>query len=302
MLEISIFFVGVLVTLIALLMLFKVAYHENKPAAIVSLLLILPLIGYMFFNLGSISVRKAGFILVIGLIALIVSIYGGVSEQLHFLEENKVVQTIEEKIVPIEEEPLPNEQEAQAAKLASDDNYDPLLTGSEFEEVEIQELVPEQKSVAISAPVFYYQPLTFEEVQYALDMPVRLSMNDGSIIEGTLVNVDPEAILVESNASGGSVALSYSHADIKSVEVKLAKGQSLNIPQEDQIEEQTQVIAIEEDVVEEPVLLESQLGNETPQEVLTETIKDVEVGSPEQVEELIDEGEALSPVEPINGQ
>jgi len=146
MLEITILSVGVILIIVALLMLFLDAYKHNKFAAIISLLLIFPLIGYLLFNLNLVSVRNAASVLIVGIVAIIVSIFGGVSEHIPYLQKSEVVQKIEKNIAPKEAEPLPNEEEAQATELANEAGYDPLLTGSEFEEVEIEEIVPGQNA------------------------------------------------------------------------------------------------------------------------------------------------------------
>lgn len=285
MLEITILIAGVLITVIALLMLFRDAYKQNKIAAIVSLVLVFPLVGYLLFNLGSVAVRRAGSVLVIGFVAIIVSIYGGVSKHIYFLEENKIVQKIEKNIAPKEEGPLPNEEQAESTKLSKDKNYDPLLTGTELEDVEIEEMLPESRPAkAPQAPVFRYQPVSHEQVQYALNKPVRVTMNDGSVIEGILINVEPDSLMVESQVSGGSVALSYKHINIKSVEVRLAQGEKLEIPPQPQIEERPAGVA---NTAGEPSSI--QPPDESSQENLSQNVEEVETGTPEQVEALIEE-------------
>ena len=285
MLEISIFIAGLLITIIALLMLFRDAYQQNKIAALVSLVLIFPLVGYMLFNLGEAFVRKAGSVFVVGIIAIVVSIYGGVSKHIYFLEESKIVKQIEENIAPKEEGPLPNEQQAESAKLSKGEDYDPLLTGTDLEDVELEELLPESKPEPVpSAPVFRYQPVTYEEVQYAINKPVRVTMNDGAVIMGDLINVEPDSLMVESLASGGSVALSYLHTNIKSVEVRLGKGEVLEIPPQ----EPAEALIIDEEVsIEDAPSVQS--SAESAQEKLSQTIEEVEVGTPEQVESLVEE-------------
>ena len=271
MLEVTILIVGTLVAVVALLMLFRDAYQQNQIAAVVSLVLVFPLVGYMLFNLGAAPVRKAGSLLVIGVIAIIVSILGGVSKHIYFMEKSEIVQNIEQKIAPKEEGPLPNQQEAETAQLSKDEDYDPLLTGTELEDVELEEMLPESKPVqAPPVPVFSYQPLTYEQVQYAVNKPVRVTMNDGGVIEGKLINVEPDSLMVETFSSGGSVALSYKHIDIDSVEVKLAEGERIEIPPpQPQIEEKP--------------------AAESSQETLSETIEEVETGTPAQVEALIED-------------
>jgi hypothetical protein len=285
MLEISIFIAGVLITIIAFLMLFRNAYQQNKIAALVSLVLIFPLVGYLLFNLGLTAVRKAGAVMLIGVIAIVVSIYGGVSKHIYFLEENKIVKQIEDNIAPKEEGPLPNEREAESTKLSKDEDYDPLLTGTDLEDVELEELLPEPKpEQARSAPVYRYKPVTYEEVQYAINKPVRVTMNDGAVIMGELINVEPDSLMVESLVSGGSVALSYLHTNIKSVEVRLGKGEALEIPPQEQSEE----LMIEQEVTTDDAS-SMQSSAESAQEKLSQTIDEVEVGTPEQVESLVEE-------------
>jgi len=124
-------------------------------------------------------------------------------------------------------------------------------------------------------------------------------MNDNDVIEGKLVAVEPDSLMVETITTGGTIGLSYEHANIKSVEVKLAAGEQLDIPQEPEIDE----VQIEEDVLEENIPVEAEQPAETSDEVLNETIEEVEAGTPEQVEELIDEGAAeqeLNPVAPAS--
>ncbi|MEM7304570.1 MAG: hypothetical protein AAF372_03465, partial [Pseudomonadota bacterium] len=209
----------------------------------------------------------------------------GVSEHIDFLQDNQVVKQIEQNLAPKEEGPLPNEEQAEAAKLSKDKSYDPLLTGSEYEDVELKELLPDSKPVQPSpTPSFRYQPVTYEEVQYAINKPVRITMNDGAIIEGALINVEPDALMVESLASGGSVALSYEHENIKSVEVRLAEGEQLEIPSDQTLD----TLTVEEDISLNSAPAVEQ-ARQSSAEQLRETIDEVEVGTPEQVEALIEE-------------
>ena len=285
MIEITIFIAGVLITIAAFLMIFRDAYQQNQIAAVISLVMIFPLVGYLLFNLSRTATRKAGTVLSVGIVAIIVSIYGGVSEHIFFLEENTIVQKIEKNIAPKEEGPLPNELQAETAKLLKDDDYDPLLTGTELEDVELEEMLPERKSVeAPRVPVFSYQPVAYEEVQYALNKPVRVTMNDDAVVEGKLVNVESDSLMVESLASGGSVALSYKHTNIKSVEVKLAQGEQLEIPPQPQIEEKPMDVGT---MVSEPSSIEPPA--EASQQAPSETIEELESDTSKHSEVLTDE-------------
>ena len=141
MLEAVLFWLGVAFVVVALLMLFLNAFQQNKIWGIAGLILLLPLLVHIFIKWEELTVRKATYAMVIGILTIFVSIAGGALAHLPFLPEHEVVQSLEENIAPPKDTPLPNEEQAQAITNPEED-YDPLLSGSEFEEVDVEKMVP----------------------------------------------------------------------------------------------------------------------------------------------------------------
>ena len=273
MLAISLFWLGVILVISATLMLFWDAFKLRKLWAIVSLVLIVPLIVHLFLNWSTLAVRKAFYILVIGILSIAVSIFGGALSQLTFLPESEVVQVLEENIAPPKEEPLPNQEQADAAALSVEKDYDPLLTGSEYEALETEEILSGdvQKTIPNPTPAPSYQPVTVEERVHAINKQIRMTMVDGEVVEGTLTNVLDDSVLIESSVSGGSLGLSYSNDQIISMAVRLEAGEQLIKP-----ETETQTVNAEAELPEE------ELSTET-QALETQSIEVVQPGAPDAV-------------------
>ena len=131
MLEIGLFWLGVLIVAIGVLTIFLDTYSKNRLWAVMGLIFLIPLVIHAVLNWSTLNVRKAFYALLVGILAILVSITGGALAHLPFLAEHEVVQVLEENIAPPKEEPLPNQEQADAAALSSEEYYDPLLTGSE---------------------------------------------------------------------------------------------------------------------------------------------------------------------------
>ena len=227
MLELGLFWVGVVVAIIALVMLFTDAFKQNKAWGIAGIILLIPLLVHITLAWGSLTVRKATYALIIGVLAILVSIAGGVLTQLPFLTQHEVVQTLEENIAPPKDTPLPNEEQVQAITDPDEEGYDPLLSGSEFEAVDVDEIVPPSTSPVQTTVASRYVPILTNDIPAIINKQVRLSMASGDIVEGTVTHVEEDSLTVESAVEGGSLGLSYSVNDIKSIAVRLAPGEKI---------------------------------------------------------------------------
>ena len=250
MLALSLFWVGVVLIVSAILMLFWDSFKQRKLWAFISLLLLVPLLIHLVLNWSSLAVRKAFYISIVGILAIIVSIVGGALSQLSFLPEHEIVEVLEDNIAPPEQAPLPNQEQADAAAEAVQENYDPLLTGSEYEPINKGDIVPEDVNKANpNATSASYQTLSAEERVHAINKLIRMTMTDGRVIEGKLTNVLDDAVLVESSVSGGSLGLSYNNSDIASIAVRLEAGEQLTKPTSDDEAESTE--RLQPDVIDQ---------------------------------------------------
>jgi hypothetical protein len=259
MLEVGLFWIGIILVIVAIFMLFLDSFQSRRIWAVISLVLIVPLIIHMLLNWSSLNVRKSFYILVIGLLAVLVSVSGGALSQLSFLQDHEVVQALEEKIAPPEEVPLSNQQQADTAALSVGEGYDPLLTGSEYEQLETNEIVPERKNQVVrkADPIARYELMTDDERMQAINKRVRITMTDGRVIEGKLTEIVDDSLIVESNVNGGSLGLSYKNDLIQSVAVRLVAGEELVVPKQQVIKEAVEEL-IEESVVVEPSVIDAQ--------------------------------------------
>ena len=227
MLELGLFWAGVAITVAALLMLFFHAFKQNKGWGIVGLVLLIPLFIHIFLAWSALTVRKATYIFIIGVLAIIVSIAGGALEHFPFLTKHEVVQTLEENIAPPKETPLPNEEEAQAVSVPAEENYDPVLSGSEFEEVDVEDIVPPSSAPIQKSVAPKYVPVTRENLPAILNRQVRLAMANGETVDGNLTHIQDNALTVESAVEGGILGLSYKFEEIKTIEVRLSPGEEM---------------------------------------------------------------------------
>jgi len=211
--------VGGLLLLVALLMLLRHAFRTSMVWGILGLLFTIPLFIYAILRWDEVPIRKPVYISLVGLLSILVGVSGGALSQLTFLPENEVMAKIEDKIAPPEDIPLPNEEEAQAVHLADGENYDPLLTGGEFESVGIEDMSPPAAVIANNDPVPDYEVISVDEVGRAVNKRVKLILLSGEEIEGTLTHRQDESIVVESFVSGGALGYTYSIADIKLISV-----------------------------------------------------------------------------------
>ena len=274
MLELGLLVVGAFLFFLALFMLFRQLSEDHKLLGMVALVSIVPLIIYSLIKFGQPASRKAFYILVVGFLSMLVGVSGGGLAKLPFLPEHEVVQTIEEKIAPAKDTPLPNEEAAQAVQLPDADNYDPVLSGSEFETIETEDIIPSPQEVPRpAAPVIKYQTLEPSQLQFAINKLIKLDMKNGEVIEGTLTHVNKESIVVESNVSGGSLGLSHALSDIQTISVQ---GQ-LDIPE-----------TIDSDLTDTSDI------NETVQPAASEVVNDVISAGEEAISEAISETEEIN--------
>ena len=321
MLAISLFWLGVVLIVTAILMLFWDSFRQRKLWALISLILIIPLIAHIVLNWSSLNVRRALYISIVGLLSIAVSIVGGALSQLTFLPEHEIVEVLEENIAPpADDQPLPNQEQADAAAEAVEEGYDPLLTGSEYESLGTQEIVPEDIDKTHPKTVTArYQTISGEDRMLALNKWIRLTLTDGTVVEGKLTNVLEDAVLVESSVSGGSLGLSYNDQDISSMDVRLEANEKLIKPEIDEtfsdnqpeapdqpitVESgQPQMPQINDDAVEE---VQQQVNQPTSAlEAMQPEIRETELGEDQQtnsevlehIEELIDDSKSVeSPI------
>jgi hypothetical protein len=319
MLAMGLFWIGVVLVVTAIFMLFLDSFQTKKIWAIISLLLILPLFVHMVLHWSSLNVRKSLYLLVIGVLALLVSVSGGALSQLSFLQDHKVVQKLEDKIAPPEDTPLPNQQQADTAALSVEDNYDPLLTGGEYEQLDTKEIVPEKTNQVLrkAEPSRRYELVTPDERIHAINKHVRIIMTDGSVVEGRLTEISDDSLIVESDVNGGSLGLSYKNDLIQSVSVSLMQDEKLYVPREVEEEQAQEPITgqpevaseatlynevpevnVDEAIEQEPILQEPESTQLIPEMVPAPLVQN-ENEMLEKVEEIVDDTELLNNV---NGQ
>ncbi len=225
MLEVGLFWIGVVLVITAILTLFLDLFQSKRVWAVISLLLVVPFFIHMVLHWSSLSVRKSLYILIIGILAVLVSVTGGALSQLSFLSGNEVAQKLEEKLAPPGNSPLSNQDQADTAALSVDEGYDPLLTGSKYEQLTAKEIVPEKTSQGVrkSAPTARYELVTDDVRMRAVNKYVRVIMLNGEVVEGTLTGIVDDSLMVESDVNGGSLGLSYKNNQIQSVAVRLTQ-------------------------------------------------------------------------------
>lgn len=293
MLAISLFWLGVALIALAVLMLFWDSFKQHKLWGFAGLILLVPLVVHMVLHWSELNVRKAFYILILGSLSLVVSIAGGALTQLPFLAEHEVVQVLKEKnIAPSKQAPLPNQEQADAAALAVEENYDPLLTGSEYETLETKEIVPEDiNKTHPKTTAARYEAITEEERVLAINKWIRLTMIDGKVVEGRLTNVLEEAVLVESSVDGGVLGFSYSNNEIKTMAVRLEEGEQL-------IKPEPEADSVESESVVEEATTDIQ-GNVqeiiSDPETVTEQLEQPIVDAPSATDEVQTEVEVISP-------
>jgi hypothetical protein len=290
MLAISLFWIGAVLILAAMLMLFWDSFQHRKLWALISLLLVIPLIIHMVLNWSHLNSRKAFYIAVLGILSIMVSIAGGALSELHFLPEHKVVQALEDNIAPPKEVPLPNQEKADAAALTTEENYDPLLTGSEYETLETKEIVPEDVNKVnpktISAA--RYQDVSQDEREQVINKWIRLTMSDGKVVEGRLTDVLEDAVLVESTVGGGSLGLSYRNEDIASMAVRLEAGEQLAKPDSTALPEgQAQAEDVTDDVNDASQEIIEDVSRSIEQQINEDIVSSEELDTPNVEHEVI---------------
>ena len=232
MLALSLFWLGATLIVATVLMVFWHSYRYRKIWALVSLITLLPLVIHIVLNWQSLAIRKAFYVGVLGLLSMAVGIAGGALARVDFLPDHEVVQVLEKKIAPPQQTPLPNQAKADAAAKAIEEDYDPLLTGSEYDRLNTNEIVPDSvnKSHPKARAEARYEQLSTKQRPLAKNKWVRLTMKGGKTIEGVLADVLDESVLIESIVSGGSVGLSYPEEQIESIYVRLEAGEELEDP------------------------------------------------------------------------
>lgn len=274
MLALITFSVGSLLLLVAVLMLLRHAFRTSMLWGILGLLFTIPLYIYALLRWEEVPIRKPVYISLVGILAVLVGISGGALSHLTFIPENEVVNTLEEKIAPPKETPLPNEEEAQAIQLPDGEAYDPLLTGGEFEVVDIEEMSPPPAVVASRAETKKYETIEIADIDRAIGKRVKLNLINGENIEGILTHRQKESIIVESFVSGGAVGYTYPIADIKLISaLDLAPVAELAL-ENDNLElestaEATSVVEEVENVVEEvgPAIETEQVSGSVAEQV-----------------------------------
>ena len=279
MLELGLFWFGAAVIVVALLMLFINAFRQNKVWGIAGLILLVPLVVHIFIAWNSLAVRKATYALIIGVLTILVSIAGGALKHLPFLSKHEVVQTLEENIAPPKDVPLPNEEQAKAVTIPGEEEYDPVLSGGEFEEVDVAKMVPPSTTPVHKTAAPRYHAIQVEELPAVINKRVRLTMSNGELVEGTLTNIQENAVTVESPVEGGSLGLSYNLSEIDSIAVQLAAGEEIpvqdqDVPAEDVLESGSEVLEqAVDDITIEQVQQEVQVPLQENDETLPPTVE-----------------------------
>lgn len=230
MLALSLFWLGATLVAATVLMVFWHSYRYRKIWALVSFITLLPLLIHIVLNWQSLAIRKAFYVGLLGFLSMAVGIAGGALAKVDFLPDHQVVHVLEKKIAPPQQTPLPNQAEADAAAKAIAEDYDPLLTGSEYDRLRTNEIVPDSvnKSHPKARAEAHYERLSTKQRPLAKNKWVRLTMTDGKTIEGVLTDILDDSVLIESMVSGGSVGLSYPEEKIDSIYVRLEAGEQLD--------------------------------------------------------------------------
>ena len=242
MLAVGLFLLGALIFIVAVVVIFLNAFSKSRLWGLAGLILLAPLLAHAFLNWSVATVRRGFYGLVIGLLTVLVSITGGALAHLPFLTGYKAVQALEKNIAPAGKVPLANQEQADATALSKSENYDPLITGSEYEKVSEEEIIASIKQAPSSeintATGPNYQVVAEDDFIHAINQSVRIKLRDGKIVTGKLVSIIDASLLVESIVEGGFVGLSYGQQDIALLEVLLPAGERLYIPEGTQTRQQ----------------------------------------------------------------
>lgn len=213
MLALITFTIGGLLLLGSVIMLLRRAFGTTMLWGVLGLFFV-PLYIFAIFRWSETRIRKAVYVSLVGILAILVGISGGALSHLPFLPEHEVVSTIEEKIAPPKETPLPNEAAAQAVELPDEENYDPLLTGGEFEGVGLDDMIPPAAMLASVDEAPDFEQIELTQLDRAVNKKVILDLIGGEKVEGVLTHFQDESLVVESSVAGGSIGYSYPFANI----------------------------------------------------------------------------------------
>ena len=116
-----------------------------------------------------------------------------------------------------------------------------------------------------------YLPIPVEDLAKVLNKQVRITMSNGDVVDGTLTHIEETAVTVESAVEGGSLGLSYNLSDVKSIAVRLAAGENLIEPQQEEDKEQAEISL---EITPEPATGEA--GEQVQQNIQAPQLQEIE--------------------------
>ena len=236
MFAVIVFYVGLAVLALGWLAAVFHALRDNKLWAL--LVLLLPVLALVHIALywKELEVRRSLLMLLLGSALLGVGIVGGAVLKIPFLAQSGLFSELEE-VIPVKEEPLSNEAEAAAIELPEGDNYDPIISGSQYEEVDVEPLAPEEdKTVKLPAgPKKVYRVIAAGNLPAAIGKDLKLTLKNGETKLGKLTQIDEYSVSLESNLGAGEIGYAYPLEEIVQAEVLLTQGES--VPEVPKVEE-----------------------------------------------------------------
>lgn len=300
MISLIVFYAGIIIILFSVITVLKHAFGRGLLWP-VFIILFLPLtVVYIGLNWKELSMRKALYISIAGLLAIAVGIFGGALARVPFLPKLPIVETLKETTAP-ELEPLPNEKEAEAIELG-DRRYDPVLTGSQFEEPDLKPLAPDTDKTVnqLKTVERKWRPIEKALLPYLSNKEIQLHMQNGQTPVGVIHSVSENSLVLGQLAEGGAVEFTYPYADIVSVEALLSNAELVQAQQQDAAQNAIQVEAKEADdtkldleevtVVPEKRLLSpnTEVTEETPASLEPVPESEVNQGEQETLQESVE--------------
>lgn len=223
-------------------------------------MVVLPLIYplYAILHWAESRIRNGFLVSIVGSLLVAAAIYAGAANDLTTLsghvpnkqlqkQVNEFVTKIPTAGPPIK--PLPNDKEASKISFAEDDIYDPLHSGDEFANVEIQPLLPEQdeklKVTGVAVIPVEYREIAVDELTLHHNKLLKLTTQQGEVKKGKLVESDHKSLSLEMPYEKGLVAFQYNFDNIDKLFISDADLSSI-IQQKNESEQSQEVIGVTE--------------------------------------------------------
>jgi hypothetical protein len=212
-----------------MVMVLSSAFRSQQRAwgvGIIVLPLIYPLYAILYW--AESRIRNGFLVSIVGSLLVAAAIYAGAANDLTTLSghvPNKKFQTqVNELVTKLPTagppaKPLPNDKEASKISFAEGENYDPLHSGDEFANVDIEPLLPEADEKlkvmgVVNLPVDYRE-IVVDELTLHYNKLLKLTTKQGQVIEGMLVDSNQSSLSLEMPYEKGLVAFQYNFDNIE---------------------------------------------------------------------------------------